>query len=59
MALELLSYYRKSAAGLELVPSGEGRFEVSINGKEIFSKLAEDRFPQPAELIELIDQELS
>lgn len=54
MALELMSHFRKNAAELKLVPSGGGCFEVSVNGKLIFSKLKEGRFPEPKELKALI-----
>ena len=50
MALELLNHYRKDLSELKLVPSGGGRFEVSINGKLIFSKLDQGRFPEVKEL---------
>ena len=58
MALELLSHYRKNISELKLVPAREGRFEVSIDGKLIFSKLGEGRFPEPKELKELISTAL-
>ena len=55
MALELLSHYRKDISELKLVPSGGGAFEVSVNGKLIFSKLEEGRFPEPLELKQSIE----
>ncbi len=55
MALELLTHYRKDISDLKLVPSGGGAFEVSVNGKLIFSKLEEGRFPEPKELKESIE----
>ena len=55
MALELLSHYRKDVSELRLIPSEGGRFEVSVNGNKIFSKLNEGRFPEPKELRELIE----
>lgn len=55
MALELLTHYRKDVSELALVPSDGGRFEVSVNGKLVFSKLKEGRFPEPKELRELIE----
>ncbi len=55
MALELLSHYRKAVSALTLIPSEGGRFEVSINGELVFSKLAEGRYPEPAELKSLIE----
>ena len=56
MALELLALYTTDIAGLELVPSGGGRFEVSVNDTLIYSKLEQGRFPDPGELRSLIDQ---
>jgi selenoprotein W-related protein len=35
---------------LVLVPSDGGRFEVSINGQLIYSKLKTGRFPEYAEI---------
>mgnify|MGYP001253150430 CR=1 FL=1 len=55
MALELLGHYRQDISELKLVPSGGGRFEVSVNGKLVFSKLSEGRFPEPKELRQLIE----
>ena len=55
MALELLTHYRKDISELKLVPSGGGAFEVSVNGKLIFSKLEEGRFSEPKELKESIE----
>ncbi len=56
MALELLSHYRKEIAALTLVPSGGGRFEVSLNESLVFSKLEQGRFPEPKELNNLIGE---
>lgn len=55
MALELLSHYGRDISELKLIPSDGGRFEVSINGKLVFSKLNEGHFPEPKELKELIE----
>ena len=38
MATELLEKYGNSISALELIPSGGGVFEVTKNGKLIFSK---------------------
>ena len=35
----------------ELVASRGGRFEISVEGREVFSKIAEDRFPEPGEVV--------
>lgn len=55
MALELLSHFGQDVSALSLVPSGGGCFEVSVNGKLVFSKLKEGRFPEPKELEGLIE----
>ena len=55
MAVELLSHYQQDVSDLRLVPSGGGCFEVSVDGKLVFSKLKEGRFPEPKELKGLID----
>lgn len=35
----------------DLVASRGGRFEISVDGREVFSKIAEDRFPEPGEVV--------
>ena len=55
MAVELLGHYRQDISELKLVPAGGGRFEVSVDGELVFSKLNEGRFPEPKELRQLID----
>jgi selenoprotein W-related protein len=36
------------------VPSDGGAFEVTVNGKLLFSKLALHRFPEENEVVQLI-----
>ncbi len=55
MAEDILTHYHKNVAGLNLVPSSGGAFEVSVDGKLVFSKLREGRFPEFSELRKLID----
>jgi selenoprotein W-related protein len=54
MALELLNHYRRDLSELKLIPTGGGTFEVSVDGKLVFSKLSEGRFPDLKELKQLI-----
>ncbi len=42
--------------GITLVPSDGGRFEVTVNGKLIYSKLEAKRHAQPGEVIGLVNQ---
>ena len=38
----------------ELIASGGGVFEITVDGKKLFSKKALGRFPQDGEVLELI-----
>jgi selenoprotein W-related protein len=41
---------------LRLVPSTGGAFEVSVNGKLLFSKLALHRFPDEGEILRILTE---
>jgi len=41
---------------IELISSGGGVFEVTLDGNLIFSKKALERFPNPNEIEELIEE---
>lgn len=51
LADEILSTFKQDISRLVLVPSDGGRFEVSFDGDLVFSKLAEKRFPENAEIM--------
>ena len=55
MAEQLLIAYKTDIAAFSLVPSDRGRFEVSLNGELIFSKLQEGRFPDDGEVKARLD----
>jgi selenoprotein W-related protein len=40
----------------ELIASGGGVFEITVDGKKLFSKKALGRFPKDGEVLELIRQ---
>jgi len=46
----------KNVAGAEivLIPSGGGVFEVTVNGKVVFSKKEMGRFPEEGEVVKLL-----
>jgi selenoprotein W-related protein len=48
---ELLVHFKRDIRQLELRPSTGGCFEVSVDGKLIFSKLATQRFPEYQEIM--------
>jgi selenoprotein W-related protein len=41
---------------IELVAGSNGIFDVSLDGNMIYSKSEQGRFPQPAEIIKLIEE---
>ena len=53
---ELLKKFEPEIEALTLVPSENGRFEVSVNGKLVYSKLATKRHAEPGEVVGLIEK---
>ena len=51
---ELLKHYEHLIEEIKLVPSDEGRFEVTVNGKLVFSKLSMRRHAEPGEVVGLV-----
>ncbi len=51
---ELLKDYEHVIESVALIPSDEGRFEVSVNGELIFSKLQAKRHAETGEVVNLI-----
>lgn len=39
---------------LSLLPSDGGTFEVTVNGKLVYSKLQKARYPEPGEALKLV-----
>jgi len=54
LANELLKQFEYMIEALALVPSDDGRFEVSVNGQLVFSKLESKRHPGPGEVLGLV-----
>lgn len=50
----MLKDYEHVIESVALIPSDEGRFEVSVNGKLIFSKLQLKRHAEAGEIVNLI-----
>lgn len=57
LAEEVLKEFTMNVNKLELVPGTGGVFEVSLNGKKIFSKKERGRFPNEGEVVEMIKGE--
>jgi selenoprotein W-related protein len=51
---ELLKYYEHLIEELKLTPSDGGRFEVTVNGQLLYSKLAIHRHAEPGEVLGLV-----
>ena len=51
---ELLKNYEHLIESVALFPSDEGRFEVSVNGQLVFSKLKLKRHAEADEILSLI-----
>jgi selenoprotein W-related protein len=54
LAEELLKNYEHLIDSLMLVPSDGGKFEVTANGKLLYSKLATHRHAEPGEVLGLV-----
>ena len=52
LADALMTSLKRKMASLELVPSDKGRFEVSVDGELIYSKLATGEFPDDMAIVQ-------
>ena len=51
---ELLKQYEHVIEAIALVPSDGGRFEVTVNGQLLYSKLQTHRHAEPGEVAGLV-----
>jgi selenoprotein W-related protein len=51
---ELLKHYEHLIEEVKLIPSEGGRFEVTVNGQLLYSKLATHRHAEPGEVLGLV-----
>jgi selenoprotein W-related protein len=56
---KLLSTYKQRIRELKLIPSSGGAFELSVNGKLLYSKLEKGEFPDEKWAIEAVGSRLS
>jgi selenoprotein W-related protein len=54
LASELLKEFEYLIESMSLVPSDGGRFEVSVNGTLVYSKLETKRHAEPGEVMKLV-----
>jgi selenoprotein W-related protein len=51
---ELLKRYEHVIEEIKVVPSDGGKFEVTVNGQLLYSKLSTHRHPEPGEVLGLV-----
>jgi selenoprotein W-related protein len=56
LGAELLEHFEHVVESLTLIPSDGGRFEVSLNGQLIYSKLQTKRHAEAGEIVNLISK---
>jgi selenoprotein W-related protein len=56
LAQELLKDYEHVIEGITLIPSDGGKFEVSVNGELVYSKLQTKRHAETGEVLGLISK---
>jgi selenoprotein W-related protein len=56
LASELLKKFEPEIENLTLLPSEGGRFEVSVNGKLVYSKLQTGRHAEAGEVAGLVEK---
>jgi len=49
---------KQRIGSLKLVPSGGGAFEVTVNGRKIYSKLQTGEFPEPDAILKAVKAKL-
>jgi selT/selW/selH-like putative selenoprotein len=54
MATELINKFPEQIGEIDLHAGVGGAFEVSVNGEQIYSKLATKRYPELGELVDPI-----
>jgi selenoprotein W-related protein len=56
LAADLLTRFKRSIEEMTLVPSDGGRFEIFVDGDQIYSKLEAGRFPEGREIVKAIEE---
>ncbi len=51
---ELLKHYEHVIEEIKIVPSDGGKFEVTVNGRLLYSKLQTHRHAEPGEVVGLV-----
>jgi len=54
LAGDLLKEFEHEVEGITLIPSDGGKFEITVNGTLVYSKLKSGRHAQPGEVVGLV-----
>ena len=58
MASRVLNTFKQKVTGLNLVPSGGGCFELTVNGELLYSKLKTGQFPDEQAIVDMVETRL-
>ena len=58
LATEILERWAPIMGTLDLRAGEKGRFEVTLDGKLVFSKAESHRFPKPGEMVRILEADL-
>jgi selenoprotein W-related protein len=58
LASRILETYKQKIEELQLVPSGGGCFELTLDGELVYSKLKTGEFPDEGEMVKLVGKRL-
>jgi len=58
LTTKLLTEYKQRIKGLNLIPSGGGCFELSVNGELLYSKLKTGQFPDEQAMLAEVGKRL-
>ena len=58
MTTKIVNKFKQRIEQMTLVPSDGGRFEVSLDGDLVYSKLETDAFPDEAKIIDQVANRL-
>lgn len=53
-----MDLFKRKVRRFVLVPSDGGRFEVSIGGELVYSKLETGSFPEPRDIVKKVEERL-
>ena len=58
MTAKLLGEFKQQIQGMNLIPASGGCFELTVDGKLLYSKLATGTFPDEREILDLLKKRL-